>query len=216
MCKIGGSKPRAEVRLGEVNGKEPVGRLDVHLPQPGAPLRPHWNTSQMKHYPQELKDRLIVRMLAPHNESVTALAQETQVPKDTLYGWRTAALGQVGAPADEAVTPLSSDDKFAIVVDTSRLNAHELGEYCRTKGLFTQQVQAWRARCSAANATAPSRAEQEQTREQARAIRQLRTELQRKEQALAEAAALLLLQKKVQALWGEDAAGKSTTRSVSK
>jgi hypothetical protein len=115
-----------------------------------------------------------------------------------------------------SATPLSSDDKFAIVVDTSRLNAHELGEYCRTKGLFTQQVQAWRERCSAANATAPSRAEQEQAREQARAIRQLRTELQRKEQALAEAAALLLLQKKVHALWGEDAAVKSTTRSVSK
>jgi transposase len=172
----------------------------------------------MKHYPQELKDRLIVRMLAPNNESVTALARETQVPKDTLYGWRTAALGQVGAPTDEpaSASPLSSDDKFAIVVDTSRLNAHELGEYCRTKGLFTQQVQAWRARCSAANATGPSRAEQEQARDQARAIRQLRTELQRKEQALAEAAALLLLQKKVHALWGEDAAVKSTTRSVSK
>lgn len=218
MCKIGGSKPRADVRLGEVNGKEPVGRLDVHLPQPGAPPRPHWNTSQMKHYPQELKDRLIVRMLAPNNESVTALARETQIPKDTLYGWRASALGQAGAPTDQpaSATPLSSDDKFAIVVDTSGLNAHELGEYCRTKGLFTQQVQAWRERCSAANATAPSRAEQEQVREQARAIRQLRTELQRKEQALAEAAALLLLQKKVHALWDEDAGARSTTRSVSK
>lgn len=111
---------------------------------------------------------------------------------------------------------MSSDDKFAIVVDSSRLNAHELGEYCRTQGLFTQQVLAWRERCSAANASGLSRAEQALSREQAREIRQLRGELQRKEQALAEAAALLWLQKKVQALWGEGEAARSTSRSVSK
>ena len=49
----------------------------------------------MKSYSQELKDHLIARMLAPHNESITVLARETQIPKDTLYGWRTAALGRV-------------------------------------------------------------------------------------------------------------------------
>ncbi len=86
----------------------------------------------MKLYPQELKDRLIVRMLAPHNESVPALARETQIPKDTLYGWRKIALGQVTPGPAEAPSPvtLSSDDKFAIVLETARLNAHELGEYC--------------------------------------------------------------------------------------
>jgi transposase len=197
--------------------QEPVGRLHVSPPQPGAP-KPHWSELQMKHYPQELKDRLTARMLAPHNESVTALAGETRIPKDTLYGWRTAALGRVKAnPVSEpAHAALSSDDKFAVVVETARLNAHELGEYCRTHGLFTQQVHNWRERCTSANATAPSRAEQEQAREQAREIRQLRTELQRKEKALAEAAALLLLQKKVQSLWGEDGAARSTSRSASK
>ena len=145
----------------------------------------------MKHDPQELKDRLTARMLAPQNESVTALAGETQIPKDTLYGWRMAALGRVkvNPVSGPAHAPLSSEDKFAVVVETTHLNAHELGEYCRTHGLFTQQVHAWRERCSCANATAPSRAEQEQAREQAREIRQLRTALQRKEKALAEAAA---------------------------
>jgi transposase len=169
----------------------------------------------MKHYPQELKDRLTARMLAPHNESVAALAHETQIPKDTLYGWRTAALGRVNpVPAPGAATALSSDDKFGVVLESARLNEHELGEYCRAKGLFVQQVQTWRERCTAANATGPSRAEQGQMREQAREIRQLRSALQRKDQALAEAAALLLLQKKVRALWGEDAAPASTSRSA--
>ena len=173
----------------------------------------------MRQYPQELKDRLVARILAPNHESVRALARETQIPKDTLYGWRAAALGRVKpTPSPEATSDarLSSDEKFAIVVETAALNEHELGEYCRRKGLFTPQVQAWRARCSAANGTGPSRAEQEHSREQARAIRHLRGELQRKDQALAEAAALLLLQKKVQALLdGGEGAGASS-RSVSR
>lgn len=172
----------------------------------------------MKQYPQELKDRLIARMVAPHNERVTVLAQETQIPKETLYGWRAAALGQVSSVVAEsaAVSAMNSEDKFSIVVETARLNEYELGEYCRTKGLFAQQVRVWRERCSAANATGPSRAEQEQTREQAREIRQLRSELQRKEKALAEAAALLMLQKKVRTLWAEDEAPRSTLRSASR
>ncbi len=91
---------------------------------------------------------------------------------------------------------LSSDDKFGVVLETARLNEHERGEYCRAQGLFVEQVQAWRERCTAANATGPTRAEQAQVRDQAREIRQLRSALQRKDQALAEAAALLLLQKK--------------------
>ena len=171
----------------------------------------------MKSYPQELKDRLIARMLAPHNESITELARETQIPKDTLYGWRVAALGRVHPtpPAEPAAgAALSSADKLAIVIETARLNEHELGEYCRNRGLYVQQVQAWRERCRTANAAVPSRVGQEQTREQAREIRQLRGELHRKDQALAEAAALLLLQKKVQARWGEGEAANLTLRSA--
>ena len=137
------------------------------------------------------------RMLAPHNESVAALAHETQIPKDTRYGWRAAALGRVNpVPSPGSATALSSDDKFGVVLETACLNEHELGEYCRAKGLFVQQVQAWRERCTAANATGPFRAEQGPVREQAREIRQRRTALQRQDQALAEAPALLLLQKK--------------------
>ena len=172
----------------------------------------------MKTYPQELKDRLTARMLAPYNESITALARETQIPKDTRYGWRVGALGRVHRTRPTEPTSsaaLSSDDKFAIVVETARLNEYELGEYCRHRGLYVQQVQAWQERCSAANAAMPNRAGQDQSREQAREIRKLRGELQRKDQALAEAAALLLLQKKVQARWGAGEGANSISRNGS-
>lgn len=67
--------------------REGARRATGRSPPPAKPpLRPHGKPSQMKLYPQELKDRLIVRKLAPNRESVPALAQETQIPRDTLFG----------------------------------------------------------------------------------------------------------------------------------
>ena len=171
----------------------------------------------MKNYPQELKDRMVVRMLPPNSESVPDLSQKTHIPRETLYGWRSTALGRT-SPLDKTVpnSTMSSDDKFSIVVETARLNEHELSEYCRIKGIYVHQVKTWLERCNEANAAGPSRAEQEQVREQAREIRQLRCDLQRKEKALAEAAALLMLQKKVHTIWSEDEGQRSTQQRGSK
>lgn len=99
----------------------------------------------------------------------------------------------------------TSEDKFAVVLETAALNASELAEYCRRKGLFAEQITAWRAACMAANAstTQQTRSQQAQSKEDKKRIRQLEKDLQRKEKALAEAAALLILRKKVQAIWGD-------------
>ena len=79
----------------------------------------------------------------------------------------------------------------------------QLLAWCREKGLFAHQLKAWgEAFCSA---TAP------ESRESKTALRELQVkhdglqrELRRKERALAEAAALLVLQKKFQALWEDE------------
>ena len=99
----------------------------------------------------------------------------------------------------------SSEDKFAVVLETAALNASELAEYCRRKGLFPEQIAAWRAACMSANASAAqqTKTQQAQSKEDKKRIRQLEKELQRKEKALAETAALLVLRKKVQAIWGD-------------
>ncbi len=91
--------------------------------------------------------------------------------------------------------------KFAVVLETAPLNAAELAEYCRRKGLYPEQVAAWRAACMGANANAAehAREQRQHSKEDKRRIKQLEKELQRKEKALAEAAALLVLRKKVQA-----------------
>jgi transposase len=91
---------------------------------------------------------------------------------------------------------LSSEEKFAVVVETAHLNELELSEYCRRKGLYPAQISAWRNTCLQANASVSSKVERERLSQQAKAITQLEVELRRKEKALAEAAALLVLEKK--------------------
>jgi hypothetical protein len=85
----------------------------------------------------------------------------------------------------------SSEDKFAVVLETAPLNAAELAVYCRRKGLYTEQIAAWRASCVAANANAAEQAreQRQQSKEDKQRIKQLERELHRKEKALAEAAA---------------------------
>ena len=111
---------------------------------------------------------------------------------------------------------LTSAGKFSVVLETAGLNETELGEYCRSKGLFTEQIQQWRQVCSEANEAPAHRVEQAQVREHKRTIKQLQAELNRKEKALAETAALLVLRKKARALWGEVEDERSTSWSADK
>ena len=172
----------------------------------------------MRQYSEELKSSIIAKMLPPNSISVPDLARETGIPKDTLYSWRIKYQRTGGkalakpAPAGE----LGSEEKFTVVIETASLNEVELSEYCRRKGLYPEQISAWRNTCLQANALAPTKVDGEKLRRQAKEIKQLESELRRKDKALAETAALLVLQKKVRTLWEEPEAGKSTLWSDEK
>ena len=163
----------------------------------------------MKQYSKELKDSAIGRMLPPNNVSVPDLVRETGIPKDTLYSWRSKARN--GNPAVESPLPgeLSSDDKFNAVLEAASMNEIELGEYCRRKGLFPQQISLWREVCQQAHAPLTVKKDRQLVRAQKKEIKRLEGDLRRKEKALAEAAALLVLQKKIRDLWEEPKDGNS-------
>jgi hypothetical protein len=97
-------------------------------------------------------------------------------------------------------------EKFAAVLHCASLSAHGLSEYCRRNGLYPEQIERWRLACEQANDTASAREAglQKLQRGDRDRIRHLESELRRKEKALAEAAALLVLQKKARAVWGEE------------
>lgn len=145
--------------------------------------------------------------MPPQNRLVSELARESGITEQTLYTWRRQLRNQ-GTPvpgSGKNAEEWTSEDKFAVVLETAALNASELSEYYRRKGLFPEQIAAWRAACMSANASTAqqTRGRQSQSKEDKKRIRELEKDLQRKEKALAEAAALLILRKKAQAIWGD-------------
>jgi transposase-like protein len=159
-------------------------------------------------YPEERKEALLRQMMPPGNKPVSEIARESGISEQTLYTWRRELKSQgVAVPGNgKKAEDWTSEDKFAMVLEAAPLNAAELAEYCRRKGVFAEQIAAWREVCSAANANATQKARdvREQSKHDKRRIRELETDLNRKEKALAEAAALLILRKKVRAIWGSN------------
>lgn len=106
-------------------------------------------------------------------------------------------------PGSRKSTPddWSSQDKFAVILETAHLNVQELSEYCRSKGLFPEQIERWKqAFIQGLEHTKPD----VETKESRKKIQKLEQEIRRKDKALAETAALLVLSKKLQALWAEE------------
>ena len=84
----------------------------------------------MKQYPQERKDAVLERMMPPNNIPVSVLAQETGISDVTLYHWRKQAkAGGMVVPGDgKNPENWSTEDKFAVVLETAALNEAELAE----------------------------------------------------------------------------------------
>ncbi len=80
-----------------------------------------------------------------------------------------------------------------------------MAQYCRRKGLYVEQIARWReAAIAGAETLRPlAGAQRRELQQERKKTRKLEKELKRKEKALAEVAALLVLQKKAQAIWGE-------------
>jgi len=157
-------------------------------------------------YSPERKAAVLKKMLPPNTISLRRLSQEEGISEMTLSKWRAEARAKGMFLPDADVTPegWTARDKFAAVIETASMNETALAEYCRQRGLYPEQISVWRDACERANdweRTATSRIARE-TRDQGKRIQELERELARKEKALAEAAALMILRKKADAIWG--------------
>lgn len=149
------------------------------------------NTNKAKRYPNEFKESLVKRMLPPESISPTHLAKECGVSKTSLREWLNNAKSGRGAKS-----------KFKIVVETYSMNEAELSSYCRKNGYYVDEVKEWTRQFEQSESIRQIpdlRKEQAQSKEK---IKILERDLRRKEKALAETAALLVLSKKVEAIWG--------------
>ena len=146
----------------------------------------------------------ILNKLSQSGLSVRKFAQQEGINISTLYSWQKQFnISGFSMSKVSSSDKWSSEEKFAVVLETATLSEVELSEYCRTKGLYPEQIKVWKQGFIAGNAgKSPKRAKQtpEQKADKKR-IKELERELRRKDKALAESAALLVLGKKYDAYW---------------
>ena len=155
----------------------------------------------MARYGQAFKDRAVARLLPPESAAVEAVSREIGVSVATLERWRSEALLQ---SAGKRVWTAAA--RLEAVIATAAMDEETKSAWCREKGLYLSELETWRQGATAALAEPEeARASPQQTRQAKKRIKELERELKRKDKALAETAALLVLSKKLSAIYGEGA-----------
>lgn len=144
-------------------------------------------------------------------ESIKEKAQELGIGFSTLTKWMRDVKEGSLKENKNGLTKLEKRpgdwllaERMKAVIDSGSLTEQALGRYCREQGLFPHQLKQWKQdllQMAPEEKNQAIKAENRQLKEQ---NKQLKRELHRKEKALAEAAALLILKKKAEALWGSD------------
>ena len=157
---------------------------------------------ERREYTESFRQQALKKVYTRGSGSIREVAEDLTMSLGTLRNWmkadrdrsKTKAGLQSKRPQD-----WSPASRLQILMESHVLDEEALNAFCREKGIFRHHLEQWQAAFTTGGAV--------DTRSQLRELkdtnRALRRELNRKEKALAEAAALLVLQKKYQALWEE-------------
>jgi len=153
-------------------------------------------------YSDEFKKSAVQKLLSRGNRSVEEVARQVGVSSFSLHLWTK----QLGKGRGEVITErkpsdLSAKEKHRAVNAYEVLSEGERGSWLRKSGLTSEMVEMWRASIEEALSGGKP---QPRVRELERANQSLERQLLRKDKALAEAAALIILQKKVSALFASE------------
>jgi transposase len=157
-------------------------------------------------YTPEFKEQAILKVLQRGDKTIQEIANELNVNLFTLKEWlRKSRSTMTDTTTSKRPADWTRAQRFQALMQSSVLNGEALNVFCREQGLFTHHLETWKAdfikETSKTEISTKSRSEKTLREEN----EQLRKELNRKDKALAEAAALLVLQKKFQAFWEEKA-----------
>ena len=139
----------------------------------------------------------MARLLPPESAALEDVSREVGIGVDTLARWRSDTMSK---PARDRVWTGAA--RFDAVLTTAPMDEAAKSAWCRAHGTYLQQLVAWQLSATQALAEpGESRASPLQTKQDRKRIKELERELLRKDRALAETAALLVLSKKVSAIF---------------
>ena len=155
----------------------------------------------MARYGQAMKERVVARLLPPESAALEAVSREVGIAVVTLKRWRSEVQSR---PARERAWTAAA--RFEAVIATAALDEASTSAWCRERGVYPQELEKWRGSAVAALAQPEeARASPQKTRQDRRRIRELERDVQRKDRALAETTALLVLAKKLSVIFPQGA-----------
>jgi transposase-like protein len=157
--------------------------------------------TKIQKYSSEQRAEALQRVALRGDQTIEHVADACGVQVGTLKGWmKSARRTHTGSESSRSFASYSPAEQLNALLETAHLDGPALAAWCRNKGLFPHHLQTWRAAL-----TAPRKDDSHALREACRERDRLARELLRKDKALAEAAALLVLQKKFQAMFSGEA-----------
>ena len=158
----------------------------------------------MPQYTPKQKEALIHKLLQPNGPSALALSKQIGISQTTLSRWLREYKNSEDTTIAKRPLDWTPEERFQAVMESSNLSPDELGKFVREKGITRQQLTEWKNDCIQAMGGRPGRKPDTEKRDMKREIKELQREIRKKDKALAETAALLVLKKKAHALWGDD------------
>ncbi len=156
-------------------------------------------------YSSGMKAAIIKRILPPNEEPVRDVSNETGIHPATIYLWKKQAAEGMLDLGDSEVRPRdrSPGEKLTLLLESKSIEVENHGEWLRSHGLHTEHLPLWEQELREI-VTEKEKKQREELAKLKQKNKELQKELNRKDKALAETAALLALKKKAAAIWGDD------------
>jgi transposase-like protein len=159
----------------------------------------------LKTYSEAFVEQALVKIFSRGDRSVRAVAHDLNVNFHTVKNWmKRKSMIKSAVPATKEKRPQdwTAEQQLVALHETHGLSGEPLQAWCRERGLFAHHLISWKAAFCEDGKESGTAAREVRTLKDENV--KLKRELVRKEKALAEAAALLILQKKFRALWEDE------------
>jgi transposase len=156
-------------------------------------------------YSEEFKHSAVQKLLTRGSRTVTDVTQELGISSPTIYQWRDdfANVQDMKKSTSPKDRPLIEKNKAVFEFDS--LPAEKRGEFLRKNGIHEENLAEWRKQIEIAlQPVKKSSQERKELGAEKEKVKKLERELHRKDKALAEVSALLILKKKADLLWGSE------------
>jgi transposase-like protein len=159
-----------------------------------------------KQYSKSFIEQALVKALSRGDRTIMSVAANLNVNHHTLRYWmknKTVTERSVSATKEKRPQDWTVEEQLVALHETHSLTGDALQAWCRERGVFAHHLTSWKAAfCTTGKGVEPGLREVRTLKDE---NVKLKRELVRKDRALAEAAALLILQKKFRALWEDEA-----------